>query len=256
MALLKERVSLVTGAGGGIGRGVARAFAREGAAVVIAEIDEKTGSQVEREIKELGGRALFVKAAVQSTVARFGSIDILVNNAFIPTPNVLFEDKTDEMLQQTLTSSLWATWWAMRAVMPHMRERRWGRIVNFYSIDTETGAWLHADYNTAKSGIVGLTRSAASEWGRFNITANAIAPTAMGATFFKLAEENPGFAERSAAARPLGRCGDPEEDIGPAAVFLASEMSRFITGETLHVDGGLHLPGYNSRPANVPVREY
>ena len=266
MALLKERVGLVTGAGGGIGRGVARAFAREGAAVVIAEIDEKTGLQVEREIKEIGGRALFVKtdvtskasieAAVQRTVAHFGSIDILVNNAFIPTPNVLFEDKTDEMLQQTLTSSLWATWWAMRAVMPHMRERRWGRIVNFYSIDTETGAWLHADYNTAKAGIVGLTRSAASEWGRFNITVNAIAPTAMGATFFKLAEENPGFAERSAAARPLGRCGDPEEDIGPAAVFLSSEMSRFITGETLHVDGGLHLPGYNSRPANVPVREY
>ncbi|CAG9166004.1 SDR family NAD(P)-dependent oxidoreductase [Cupriavidus pinatubonensis] len=266
MGLLNERVAVITGAGGGIGRGVAHAFAREGAAVVIAEINEESGRQVEQELHGLGGRALFVRtdvtskasieAAVQATVAHFGSVDILVNNAFIPTPNVLLEEKTDEMLELTLTSALWAPWWAMRAVMPHMRERRWGRIVNFYSIDTETGAWLHADYNTAKSGIVGLTRSAASEWGRFNITVNAIAPTAMGATYFKLAAENPGFAERSAAARPLGRSGDPEQDIGPAVVFLSSEMSRFITGETLHVDGGLHLPGYNSRPPHVPAREY
>lgn len=266
MALLDGRVAIITGAGGGIGRGVAQAFAREGAAVVIAEIDEVSGPQVEQELKALGARALFVKtdvtskasieAAVQAAVDHFGSVDVLVNNAFIPTPNVLLEDKTDEMLAQTLTSSLWATWWAMRAVMPHMRARKWGRIVNFYSIDTETGAWLHADYNTAKSGIVGLTRSAASEWGRFNITVNAVAPTAMGATFHKLAAENPGFAERSAAARPLGRSGDPELDIGPAVVFLSCEMSRYITGETLHVDGGLHLPGYNSRPPGVPVREY
>jgi 3-oxoacyl-[acyl-carrier protein] reductase len=266
MALLEARTAIITGAGGGIGRGVARAFGREGASVVIAEIDETSGRQVESEIRELGGKALFVKtdvtqkasieAAIQTTVEHFGNLDILVNNAFVPTPNVLLEDKTDEMFAQTLTSSLWATWWAMRAAMPHMKARRWGRIVNFYSIDTETGAWLHADYNTAKSGIVGLTRSAASEWGRFNITVNAIAPTAMGATFFKLAEENPGFAERSAAARPLGRSGDPEEDIGPAVVFLSSEMSRFITGETLHVDGGLHLPGYNSRPPGIAVREY
>jgi 3-oxoacyl-[acyl-carrier protein] reductase len=85
---------------------------------------------------------------------------------------------------------------------------------------------------------------------------NAIAPTAMGATFHKLAAENPGFAERSAAMRPLGRCGDPEEDIGPVVVFLASDMSRYVTGESFHVDGGLHLPGYNSRPAHVPVRDY
>jgi 3-oxoacyl-[acyl-carrier protein] reductase len=266
MGLLQDRIAIITGAGGGIGRGVARAFAREGAAVVIAEIDEVSGLQVEQELKELGGRALFIKtdvtskasieAVVAGTVAHFGALDILVNNAFIPTPNVLLEDKTDAMLEQTLTSALWATWWSMRAAMPHMKARGWGRIVNFYSIDTETGAWLHADYNTAKAGIVGLTRSAASEWGRFNITVNAIAPTAMGATFHKLAAENPGFAERSAAARPLGRSGDPEADIGPAVVFLSSEMSRYVTGETLHVDGGLHLPGYNSRPPNVPVREY
>ena len=118
-----------------------------------------------------------------------------------------------------------------------------------------TPAWT-TDEQVRKAAIVGLTRSAASEWGRFNIRTNAIAPTAMGATFHKLAAENPGFAEMSASMRPLGRCGEPEADIGPLEVVLASEMSRFITGETIHVDGGLHLPGYNSRPKGIPVREY
>lgn len=266
MGLLKDKVALITGAGGGIGRGVARCFAREGAAVLIAEIDETTGRQVEGELRELGAQALFLRTdvtdkasvvgAVDTAARHFGGLDILVNNAFVPTPNVLMEDKTDEMFGQTLTSTLWAAWWAMRAALPHFKQRGGGKIVNFYSIDTEVGAWLHADYNAAKSGVVGLTRSAASEWGRFNITVNAIAPTAMGATFHKLAAENPGFAERSAAARPLGRSGDPELDVGPAVVFLASELSRYVTGETLHVDGGLHLPGYNSRPPHVPVRVY
>lgn len=265
MGLLSGKVALITGAGGGIGQGVARRFAREGAAVVIAEIDRESGARVAREVEELGGRALFVPTdimekaaicgAIDLAVATFGGLDILVNNAFVPTPNVLLEDKTDAMLEQTLTSTIKATWWAMRAALPHMRARGGGKIVNFYSIDVDIGAWLHADYNTAKAGIVGLTRSAAAEWGRYNINVNAIAPTAMGATFHKLAAENPGFAERAAAMRPAGRCGDPEDDIGPVVVFLASDMARYVTGESIHVDGGLHLPGYNSRPAHVPVRE-
>jgi NAD(P)-dependent dehydrogenase (short-subunit alcohol dehydrogenase family) len=266
MGLLKDKVALITGAGGGIGRGVARCYAREGAAVLIAEIDPVTGAEAEHELRQMGARALFVRtdvlskpsveASIQSAVEHFGGLDILVNNAFVPSENVLLEDKTDAMLERTLTSTVWASWWAMRAALPHMRQRGGGRIINFTSIDVDIGAWQHADYNTAKSGVVGLTRSAAAEWGRFNITCNAIAPTAMGATFHKLAAEVPGFAERSAAARPMGRSGDPELDIGPVVVFLGSEMARFVTGITMHVDGGLHLPGYNSRPAHVPVREY
>ncbi len=265
MSLLRDKVALITGAGGGIGRGIARRFAREGAIVVIAEIDQTSGPAVAAECGELGARSLFVrtdvtdKASVEGAVAAaaeaFGGLDILVNNAFVPTPNVLLEDKTDAMLERTLASTVWASWWAMKAALPHMRRRGGGKIVNFYSIDVEMGAWLHGDYNTAKGGILGLTRSAAAEWGRFNITVNAIAPTAMGATFHKLCAENPGFAEKSAAMRPLGRCGDPEEDIAPAVVFLACDMSRYMTGEAIHVDGGLHLPGYNSRPAHVPVIE-
>lgn len=265
MGLLEGKIALITGAGTGIGRGVARRFAREGAIVVIAEIDQATGPAVAAECEALGARALFVhtdvtkkqsvEAAIATAAEVFGGLDILVNNAFVPSPNVKLEDKTDEMLARTLDSTVWASWWAMKAALPHMRARGGGKVVNFFSIDVELGAWLHGDYNTAKAAILGLTRSAASEWGRFNITVNAIAPTAMGVTFHKLCAENPGFAEKSASMRPLGRCGDPEEDIGPAVVFLASDMSRYITGEAIHVDGGLHMPGYNSRPADVPVRE-
>ena len=266
MGMLENKIALITGAGGGIGRGIARRFAREGASLVLAEIDPVSGAAVAREVEELGGRVLFVPtdisnktavlACVQAAVDTFGGLDILVNNAFAPTPNVLMEDKTDEMLNQTLNSTIWACWWTMQAAMPHMRTRGGGKIVNFYSIDAEIGAWMHADYNTAKAGILGLTRSAAAEWGRFNITVNAIAPTAMGATFHQLCADNPGFAERSAAMRPLGRSGDPEHDIAPAVLFLASDLSCYMTGEAIHVDGGLHLPGYNSRPAHVPVKEY
>lgn len=266
MGLLDGKVALVTGGGAGIGRGIARRFVREGAAVVIAEFNEETGPAVLKELTdELGGRAAYVKtdvrdkaqvmAAVQTAVDEFGGLDILVNNAFMLTPKVLLEHKTDEMLDNTLHSALWAAWWAMQAARPLMTERGGGSIINFYSIDVEKAAWLNSDYNIVKSGLRGLTRSAAHEWGRFNIRANLIAPTAMGTFFQKMAAEHPGFEEAAAKRKPLLRNGDPEEDIAPVAVFLASEMSRYVTGELINVDGGLHMPGYDSRPPNLAEME-
>src|SRR2546421_10884092 len=108
----------------------------------------------------------------------------------------------------------------MRAALPVMRAQGGGRIINFYSIDAEAAAWLHVDYNMAKEAIRGLTRSAAVEWGRYNVLVNAIAPAAKGSVFEQLSREIPGFAEMAAAQNPLGRVGDPEEDIAPVAVFL------------------------------------
>ena len=130
-----------------------------------------------------------------------------------------------------------------------------GSIVNFYSIDAQTGAWLHADYNIAKTAILGLTRSAAVEWGRYGIRVNAISPTGLGQVFARLVNDVPGFLEAATENNPLRRAGDPEDDIGPVVVFLASEMSRFITGELINVDGGQNLPGYVSRPHNLAELE-
>ncbi|MDB5425184.1 MAG: family oxidoreductase [Phenylobacterium sp.] len=262
MGMLDGKVALITGGGAGIGRGVARRFVREGAAVVIAEFDVAACAGVERELtEELGGRALVLKtdvgaraqieAAVRAGVERFGGVDILVNNAFSLAPRVLLEHKTDAILDKTLKGGLWAAWWAMRAAKPSMVARGGGSVINFYSIEVQTAAWLDADYIVNKAALLGLTRSAAHEWGRFNIRVNAIAPAAMGQAFHRMAAEIPGYAEAAADRKPLRRNGDPEADIAPVALFLASDMARFVTGELIHVDGGLHMPGYDSRPPNL-----
>lgn len=266
MGLLEGKAALITGGGAGIGKGIVRRFAKEGAQIVVAEIDADKGAEIVEEVNSARpGVARFVKtdvrdriqveAAVAETISEFGGIDLLINNAFAPTPKVPLEKKTDDMLDSTIRSSLWASWWAMRASLESMKARGGGKIVNFFSIDAEVGAWMHSDYNMSKMGVLGLTRSAAAEWGRFNINVNAIAPAAMGEVFKKLAEENPGFAEAAAQRKPLGKNGDPEEDIAPVVVFLCSKMAQYITGELIHVDGGLHLPGYNSKPEDLSALE-
>jgi NAD(P)-dependent dehydrogenase (short-subunit alcohol dehydrogenase family) len=266
VGLLDGKIAVVTGGGRGIGRGVARGLVREGAAVVIAEIDEKHGEQTAHEIRrEIADRAVFVRTdvarkedieqAIRTAVQRFGGLDILVNNAIALSPNILLEQKTDDMLDGVLRTGLWASWWAMRAALPEMKKRGGGRIINFYSIDAQVAAWLHSDYNLTKAAIQGLTRSAAAEWGRFNILVNAIAPTAAGTVFVELCEKIPGFAEAVSAQNPLGRVGDPELDIAPVVIFLASELSRYVTGETINVDGGMNMQGYHSRPADLAALE-
>ncbi len=264
--LLKDKVAIVTGGAKGLGYGISRRMAREGARLLITGRDGGATERVAVEIREqLGAEAIGiasdvgikadVEAMVERAVAEFGGLDILVNNASQLSPNILLENKSDEMLKRTLEIGTWGTWWAMRAAMPHMKARGGGSIVNFYSIDAQTGAWLHADYNMNKGAILGLTRSAAVEWGRFNIRTNAIAPTGLGQVFAQLVEEVPGFYEMATASNPLKRAGDPEEDIGPVVVFLASEMSRFVNGELINVDGGQHLPGYVSVPHNLAELE-
>lgn len=264
--LVQNKVAIVTGGAKGLGYGISRRLARDGAKLLITGRDGAATQRVAAEIRdEIGTEAIGmaadmgskdqVYAMVERAVAEFGGLDILVTNASSLSPNVLLEQKTDEMLDQTLAMGTWGTWWAMRAAFPHMKARGGGSIINFYSIDAQTGAWLHSDYNMNKGAILGLTRSAAVEWGRFNIRTNAIAPTGMGQVFASLAENVPGFLEMATASNPLKRAGDPENDIGPVVVFLASEMSRFINGEMINVDGGQHLPGYVSVPHDLAEME-
>jgi NAD(P)-dependent dehydrogenase (short-subunit alcohol dehydrogenase family) len=132
-----------------------------------------------------------------------------------------------------------------------MREQEGGKIINFYSIDADAAAWLHADYNTTKAAIQALTRSAAMEWARFNIRANCLAPGAKGNVYHRRVSAMPELAKAFATANPMGRVGDAEDDTAPAALFLATDDSRHVTGETLSVDGGQHLPRYNSKPPDL-----
>jgi NAD(P)-dependent dehydrogenase (short-subunit alcohol dehydrogenase family) len=259
MGRLDGRVALVTGAGQGIGRGIARRYASEGAAVTIAEINTETGSQVAKELTdELGARAQFVatdvlvreqvEAAVDGTVDAFGSVDILVNCAYVAGGIGRMEYKSDEDLLLAFRGGPLHTFWAMQAVFPHMKQRQWGRIVNFVSLNGINAHMYSADYNAAKMGIQALTRTAAREWARHNILVNAIAPAAASPAYVAFAEAAPENAKEMLKQNPLGRMGDPEHDIGGVALFLASEDSDYVTGNVLLVDGGSHINGVQWDP--------
>jgi len=251
MGRLAGKVALVTGAGQGIGRGIALVFAREGARVCVAELKAHRGERTAGEIRAAGGEAFAVEAdvgrkadverMVAEAVQRFGSVDVLVNNAHGFGARAPLAEIPDEQFDLSLTSGVKGTWWAMCATRPHMAERGWGRIINMVSLAAERGDAGLGEYNAAKAGIAALTRTAAREWGRQGITANAIAPGAWTKRGQDYAARDPeGFA-RAMAARPIGRLGDPETDIAPVALFLASDDAQFVTGHVFYVDGGAHL---------------
>lgn len=159
--LVQGKIAIVTGGAKGLGYGISRCLAREGADILITGRDGAAAEAVAAEIsQEFGTRAMGLSAdmgikddvegMIERVVSEFGGLDILINNASQLSANVLLEQKTDEMLQRTLEIGTWGTWWAMRAAFPHMKARGGGSIVNFYSIDAQTGAWLHADYNMNK----------------------------------------------------------------------------------------------------------
>lgn len=265
MGYLSDKIAIITGAGEGIGRGIARRFARDGATVVIAEINHDSGNKVKAELEQMGAQAIFiptdvskkeqVEAVVNTTIAEFGRIDILINNAVSLPQDILLENKTDEMLERQLAIGVWGSWWMMRAVRPHMAAQGGGRIINFTSLDIETGSWLHSDYNVAKGGIQALTRSAAMEWSRFNILVNCVMPIAASDAFDRMCAARPGLREAANASNPLGRMGHPENDIAPVVAFLAGADAHYITGASIPVDGGLHLPRVNNTPQDLSLYE-
>ena len=254
MGRLDGKAAIVTGAGQGIGRGVARAFAREGAAVTIAEINPETGRAVAGELEdELGATSLFVPTdvlqqsdihrMVDATVDTFERVDILVNNAYVAAPFNRLESKIGDDLLLAYRGGPLHTFWAMQAVFPHMVAQGGGRIINFVSLNGINAHMYSADYNAAKEAIRALTRTAAREWARHNVLVNAIAPAAATPAYAAFAEAAPQNAAEMLEQNPMGRMGDPERDIGGVALFLASDDSRYVTGNTLFADGGGHING-------------
>jgi 2-hydroxycyclohexanecarboxyl-CoA dehydrogenase len=243
--------TLVTGAGQGIGRGIALAFASEGADVAIVDIDAALAESAAADVAARGVRALPIEcdvrdraqvdAAVARTVAEFGGIDVLVCNAIGKVRVVPLEQTRLESMQEGWEIAVLGTFHFFQACFPHLKERR-GRIIALGSAAGFDGAPGYAGYGPVKEGVRSLTRIAAREWGRYGIRASTICPYAASPQQQAWMERNPDQAAAALASTVLGRIGDCELDIGRAAVFLASDDSAYVTGHTLMVDGGASQP--------------
>ncbi len=256
--LLEGRVAIVTGGASGIGRGIAERFAREGAKVVIADIAATKTEETLRAIEAAGGKAMAVRCdvtsadqirtMVEATVSEFGTVDILVNNAGallggVHTPSNLAAI-TDEAWDRTHNLNLKGAFMCSREVAPRMQANKYGKIVNISSIGAVHPPKPTAHYNSAKAGVLGLTYDMATEFARDNITVNAIMPGPIRTSFYDetigalSAEEKDGFFGMIGTEVPMQRIGTPE-DIAGAALFLASDLSAYVTGVALPVAGGL-----------------
>ncbi|MEU9202153.1 SDR family oxidoreductase [Streptomyces sp. NPDC048332] len=245
---LEGRVAIVTGAGDGIGAAVARRFAAEGARVLVAELNEETGRAT---AEEIGGRFVRtdvsdraqVLAMVDTAVREWGGVDILVNNAWGAGDVGRVENKTDAMLARGLGVGFYGPFWAMQAAFTHMKARGWGRVINMCSLNGVNAHMGTLEYNAAKEALRTLTRTAAREWAPTGVVVNAICPGAKSAAFRRMMSEHPELEGQADATNPMGRIGDPDRDIAPVAAFLAGEGARYVTGNTLFVDGGSHING-------------
>jgi NAD(P)-dependent dehydrogenase (short-subunit alcohol dehydrogenase family) len=254
VGMLEGKVAVVTGSTQGLGRGIARRFVREGAHVVINGRAREKGEAVLAELRELGGDAIFLQAdlcdreaatkLIIDAAEHFGRLDVLVNNAQIVPPLAEATDPlTDGYIDTALRSGLYASLWTARAAFPHMRDRGSGRIVNFASINGAFGSRYGAAYNAAKEAIRGLTRTLANEFGPHGITVNVVLPAGLSPAYEAFYRDDPKRAEAVARVNPMRRHGRAEEDIGAAVAGLVSDAARFITGQSLYIDGGSHLLG-------------
>ena len=253
MGRLDGQVALITGGGGGIARGMIAALAKEGAEISVAEIRAERGEAAAKIAREHGVRAVAivcdvryrdqVDAAVSQTVEQLGRIDILINNATgvgRDSTNLPLMEHTEAALDRILAVDVKGTFHFMQACFPHFKEQGRGKIINFASAAGSERMAGFAAYSTAKEGVRALSGVAAREWGGFGINVNVVCPSALTPELREYLESRRDQAtlDRMTSDKPIHRAGDPEHDIGPVVVFLASDDAGYMTGHTFWVDGG------------------
>lgn len=247
MGRLNGKVALITGAGQGVGFGIAQAFVEQGAAVVITGRDAARLETAVSALEAQGGKAIAcpgdaskresARLAVATAVDRFGGLDILVNNAQARRSGVPFEEITEADMDLALGTGPIATLLHMQEAFPHLKTAK-GSVINFGSkMGMQPIAGI-ASYAAAKEAIRALTRSAAREWGKFGIRVNVLNPASLGEAGTAYFKDRPAEFEKLCQDVALGYFGDARADIGAVAVFLASDDSRYVTGQTINADGG------------------
>ena len=245
---LTGKVALVTGASSGIGRASALAFAREGAKVVVSDVNIDGGQETVRLIKGNGGEAIFVKtdvsqaaeveALVQQTVAAYGRLDCAHNNAGVEGALVTTAEYTEEEWDRVLSINLKGAWLCLKYEIALMLSQRGGSIVNTASGLGLVGLAMYPAYVASKHGVIGLTKTAALEYAKSGIRVNAVCPGVIQTPMIdRVLTRHPQLAELLTATEPVGRLGKPEE-IAEAAVWLCSDAASFVTGHAMAVDGG------------------
>ena len=244
---LQDKVAIVTGSARGLGRAIVTRLAKEGAKVVVTDMDQASCDQVAEEIVAGGGVAMAVacnvtdRAAVQAlataTVARYGKIDILVNNAGI-TKDASLKKMTDDQWDAVINVNLKAVFICTQEITRYMVEQKSGRVISMSSLAGVEGNFGQTNYSASKAGIIGMTKTWAKELGKSRVTANAIAPGFMDTEMTRTIPQN--IVDQMLAKIPVGRAGRPEE-VAAAVVYLASDEAGFVNGVTLNVNGGMYV---------------
>lgn len=251
MKRLQDNVTIITGAGKGIGYGLAEAFAEAGSNLVITgrtesrllAAKERLEAQYGVEVLPIvadGADEEAIKSVVTQAVEKFGKINTLVNNAQVSKSGLPLVEHTREDFDLAIHSGLYAAFFYMRECHPYLKETR-GSVINFASGAGLFGKLGQSSYAAAKEGIRGLSRVAAAEWGPDGIRVNVICPLAMTESLQEWKEHFPELFEKTIQGIPLGHFADPKDDIGRVAVFLASEDAQYVTGETITLQGGSGL---------------
>lgn len=255
MGIFNGKVAIITGGGKAksIGYGIATAYAKEGANLVITGRNMQKLNDAKEELERLYGIKVLpmqadvsadaaceqrVKEVVKTAYETFGRIDVLINNAQASASGVPLASQTKEQFDLGIYSGLYATFYYMRECYPYLKETE-GSVINFASGAGLFGNMGQCSYAAAKEGIRGLSRVAATEWGKDNINVNIVAPLAMTSQLENFKVAYPEAYEKNLKAVPMGRFGDPEHDIGRVCVLLGSPDFKYMSGETLTLEGGM-----------------